>query len=241
MSEDWKTPEEGGSGTEESVIEESVKEERKAEKKNENASEQSESAPEEPGAEQREKAEEKPEEEAEREAGEEEGERAPDSERAENEPADGAENELLKKRYEKELSDWKDKYTRLYAEFDNYRKRTEREKSRMFELGAGDVIEKLLPIADNFERALDALSEEEREEPFEKGVDGIYRQFRKLFSDLDVKEIEAEGKKFDPALHNAVMADEEGDAEEGTITADLQKGYTFRGSVIRHSMVKVKK
>lgn len=241
MSEDWKTPEEGGSGTEESVIEESVKEERKAEKKNENASEQGESAPEEPEAEQREKAEEKPEEEAEKESGEEEGERAPDSERAENESADGAENELLKKRYEKELSDWKDKYTRLYAEFDNYRKRTEREKSRMFELGAGDVIEKLLPIADNFERALDALSEEEKEEPFEKGVDGIYRQLRKLFSDLDVKEIEAEGKKFDPALHNAVMADEEGDAEEGTITADLQKGYTFRGSVIRHSMVKVKK
>ncbi len=241
MSEDWKTPGEGGSGTEENVIEESVKEERKEEKKNENASEQGESAPEEPGAEQREKAEEKPEEEAERESGEEEGERAPDSERAENEPSDGAENELLKKRYEKELSDWKDKYTRLYAEFDNYRKRTEREKSRMFELGAGDVIEKLLPIADNFERALDALSEEEKEEPFEKGVDGIYRQLRKLFSDLDVKEIEAEGKKFDPALHNAVMADEEGDAEEGTITADLQKGYTFRGSVIRHSMVKVKK
>ena len=241
MSEDWKTPGEGGSGTEENVIEESVKEESEAEKKNENASEQGESAPEEPGAEQREKAEEKPEEEAERESGEEEGERAPDSERAENEPSDGAENELLKKRYEKELSDWKDKYTRLYAEFDNYRKRTEREKSRMFELGAGDVIEKLLPIADNFERALDALSEEEKEEPFEKGVDGIYRQLRKLFSDLDVKEIEAEGKKFDPALHNAVMADEEGDAEEGTITADLQKGYTFRGSVIRHSMVKVKK
>lgn len=241
MSEDWKTPGEGGSETEENVIEESVKEERKEEKKNENASEQGESAPEEPGAEQREKAEEKPEEEAERESGEEEGERAPDSERAENEPSDGAENELLKKRYEKELSDWKDKYTRLYAEFDNYRKRTEREKSRMFELGAGDVIEKLLPIADNFERALDALSEEEKEEPFEKGVDGIYRQLRKLFSDLDVKEIEAEGKKFDPALHNAVMADEGGDAEEGTITADLQKGYTFRGSVIRHSMVKVKK
>lgn len=241
MSEDWKTPEEGGNGTEENVIEERVKEERKAEKKNENASEQGESAPEEPGAEQREKAEEKPEEEAEKEAGEEEGESAPDSERAENESADGAENELLKKRYEKELSDWKDKYTRLYAEFDNYRKRTEREKSRMFELGAGDVIEKLLPIADNFERALDALSEEEKEEPFEKGVDGIYRQLRKLFSDLDVKEIEAEGKKFDPALHNAVMADEEGDAEEGTITADLQRGYTFRGSVIRHSMVKVKK
>lgn len=236
MSEDWKTPGEGGSGTEESVIEE-----REAEKKNENASEQGESAPEEPGAEKREKAEEKPEEEAERESGEEEGESAPDSERAENEPSDGAENGLLKKRYEKELSDWKDKYTRLYAEFDNYRKRTEREKSRMFELGAGDVIEKLLPIADNFERALDALSEEEKEEPFEKGVDGIYRQLRKLFSDLDVKEIEAEGKKFDPALHNAVMADEEGDAEEGTITADLQKGYTFRGSVIRHSMVKVKK
>lgn len=236
MSEDWKTPGEGGSGTEESVIEE-----REAEKKNENASEQGESAPEEPGAEKREKAEEKPEEEAERESGEEEGESAPDSERAENEPSDGAENGLLKKRYEKELSDWKDKYTRLYAEFDNYRKRTEREKSRMFELGAGDVIEKLLPIADNFERALDALSEEEKEEPFEKGVDGIYRQLRKLFSDLDVKEIEAEGKEFDPALHNAVMADEEGDAEEGTITADLQKGYTFRGSVIRHSMVKVKK
>ncbi len=147
----------------------------------------------------------------------------------------------MKEKYENEVAGWKDKYTRLYAEFDNFRKRTDKEKSQMFELGSKDVIEKLLPVYDNFERALGTVQEEDLEDAFTKGVMGIYKQLQKLFSDLDVQPIEAEGQKFDPNLHNAVMTDTESDAEEDIITQDLQKGYTFRGSVIRHSMVKVKK
>ncbi len=147
----------------------------------------------------------------------------------------------IKEKHAAELAEWKDKYTRLYAEFDNFRKRTEKEKSQMFEFGAKDVIEKLLPVYDNFERALGTVQEEDMEDAFTKGVTGIYRQIQKLFADLDVKPIEAEGQKFDPNLHNAVMTDTESDAEEDIITQDLQKGYTFRGNVIRHSMVKVKK
>lgn len=147
----------------------------------------------------------------------------------------------LKEKYENETAAWKDKYTRLYAEFDNFRKRTDKEKSQMFELGSKDVIEKLLPVYDNFERALGTVQEEDLEDAFTKGVMGIYKQLQKLFSDLDVQPIEAEGQKFDPNLHNAVMTDTESDAEEDIITQDLQKGYTFRGNVIRHSMVKVKK
>lgn len=147
----------------------------------------------------------------------------------------------MKEKYENEVAGWKDKYTRLYAEFDNFRKRTDKEKSQMFELGSKDVIEKLLPVYDNFERALGTVQEEDIEDAFTKGVMGIYKQIQKMFADLDVKPIEAEGQKFDPNLHNAVMTDTESDAEEDIITQDLQKGYTFRGNVIRHSMVKVKK
>ena len=111
----------------------------------------------------------------------------------------------------------------------------------MFELGAKSIIEQLLPVVDNFERALEHISEEEKENSFVKGVEGIYKQIQKMFSDCDIQAIEAVGQKFDPALHNAVMTEEEGDAEEDTVTADLQKGYTYRGNVVRHSMVKVKK
>lgn len=146
----------------------------------------------------------------------------------------------LEKKLEQENAELKDKYTRLYAEFDNFRKRSDKEKSQMFELGARDVIEKLLPVVDNFERALEAVPEDS-EDAFMKGVEGIYKQIQKMFEDLNVAVIQAEGQKFDPALHNAVMTDTEGDAEEDTITQDLQKGYTFRGTVVRHSMVKVKK
>ncbi len=142
---------------------------------------------------------------------------------------------------EKEAADYKDRYTRLYAEFDNFRKRTDKEKSQMFEMGEKDVIERILPIVDNFERALQTVEDEHRDDAFTKGVEGIYRQIQKAFEELDVKPIEAVGKKFDANLHNAVMTDSEGDCEEDTITQDLQKGYTFRGQVVRHSMVKVKK
>lgn len=140
-----------------------------------------------------------------------------------------------------ELLQLKDKYLRTLAEYENFRKRSEKEKAQMFELGAKSIIEQLLPVVDNFERALEHISEEEKESSFAKGVEGIYKQIQKMFSDCDIQAIEAVGQKFDPALHNAVMTEEEGDAEEDTVTADLLKGYTYRGNVVRHSMVKVKK
>ena len=149
--------------------------------------------------------------------------------------------DLQKEKYEKEIAECKEKYLRLYAEFDNFRKRSEKEKSQMFDMGARDIIEKILPIVDNFERALGTVEKEDEDDAFTKGVRGIYKQIRKMFDDLDVKPIEAEGAKFDPNLHNAVMTDTESDAEEDTITQDLQKGYTYKGQVVRHSMVKVKK
>ena len=140
-----------------------------------------------------------------------------------------------------ELLQLKDKYLRTLAEYENFRKRSEKEKAQMFELGAKSIIEALLPVVDNFERALSHVQEEEKDTPFVKGIEGIYKQIQKMFADCNIQEIEALGKKFDPALHNAVMTEEEGDAEEDTITQDLQKGYTYRGNVVRHSMVKVKK
>ena len=140
-----------------------------------------------------------------------------------------------------ELLQLKDKYLRTLAEYENFRKRSEKEKPQMFELGAKSIIEALLPVVDNFERALSHVQEEEKDSPFVKGIEGIYKQIQKMFADCNIQEIEALGKKFDPALHNAVMTEEEGDAEEDTITQDLQKGYTYRGNVVRHSMVKVKK
>ena len=140
-----------------------------------------------------------------------------------------------------ELLQLKDKYLRTLAEYENFRKRSEKEKAQMFELGAKSIIEALLPVVDNFERALSHVQEEEKDSPFVNGIEGIYKQIQKMFADCNIQEIEALGKKFDPALHNAVMTEEEGDAEEDTITQDLQKGYTYRGNVVRHSMVKVKK
>ena len=140
-----------------------------------------------------------------------------------------------------ELLQLKDKYLRTLAEYENFRKRSEKEKAQMFELGAKSIIEALLPVVDNFERALSHVQEEEKDSPFVKGIEGIYKQIQKMFADCNIQEIEALGKKFDPALHNAGMTEEEGDAEEDTITQDLQKGYTYRGNVVRHSMVKVKK
>ena len=140
-----------------------------------------------------------------------------------------------------ELLQLKDKYLRTLAEYENFRKRSEKEKAQMFELGAKSIIEALLPVVDNFERALSHVQEEEKDSPFVKGIEGIYKQIQKMFADCNIQEIEALGKKFDPALHNAVMTEEEGDVEEDTITQDLQKGYTYRGNVVRHSMVKVKK
>ena len=132
-----------------------------------------------------------------------------------------------------------DRLTRQMAEFDNFRKRTEKEKAQMYEIGAKDIIEKILPIVDNFERGLSSVSEEEKETPFAEGMEKIYKQFVKILEDMDVKPIEAVGKEFDPNFHNAVMHIEDENLGENIVAAELQKGYTYRESVVRHSMVQV--
>jgi len=137
------------------------------------------------------------------------------------------------------IDELNDKVMRQMAEFENYRKRTEKEKQSMFEVGAKSVIEKLLPIVDNFERGLASLSEEEAQGGFAKGIEMVYKQLMEELSKLEVKPIEAVGKEFDPNLHNAVMHVEDEEAGENTVVEEFQKGYTYRESVIRHSMVKV--
>lgn len=132
-----------------------------------------------------------------------------------------------------------DKYKRTFAEFDNFRKRSEKEKASMYEIGARDVIEKILPVVDNFERGFHAVSEEEKATPFADGMDKIYKQLLKTLEDMGVKEIEALGKEFDPNLHNAVMHVEDEDLGENEVAEVLQKGYMYRDTVVRHSMVKV--
>lgn len=149
------------------------------------------------------------------------------------------ESELEKAK--KEALDFEDKYKRLFAEFDNFRKRTDKEKAQMCDIGATVVLTKILPIVDNIERALENVPEDLKGNAFVEGVDKTYKQIMKTFEEMEVKPIEAIGKPFDAALHNAVMTDEESDAEPDTITAELQKGYMYKDQVLRHSMVKVKK
>ncbi|EGN31723.1 co-chaperone GrpE [Lachnospiraceae bacterium 1_4_56FAA] len=125
------------------------------------------------------------------------------------------------------------------AEFDNFRKRTDREKSQMYEVGAKDVIDKILPVVDNFERGLGAVTEEEKEDPFVKGMEQIYKQLMTTLEGIGVKPIEAVGNEFDPDFHNAVMHVEDEEVGENIIVEEFQKGYMYRDSVVRHSMVKV--
>lgn len=137
------------------------------------------------------------------------------------------------------ISELEDKVKRQLAEFENFRNRTEKEKSAMFEVGAKSVIEKMLPIVDNFERGLSGLSEEEKEAPFASGMQMVYKQILTEFDNLGVKPIEAVGKEFDPNLHNAVMQVESEEYESGIIAQEMMKGYTYRDGVVRHSMVAV--
>lgn len=132
-----------------------------------------------------------------------------------------------------------DKVKRQMAEFDNFRKRTEKEKSGMFELGAKSVIEKILPVIDNFERGLNSVPENEKDGPFAEGMNMIYRQLMTELDGLGVKAIKAVGNEFDPNLHNAVMQVESEEYESGIVAQELQKGYMYRESVVRHSMVGV--
>lgn len=137
------------------------------------------------------------------------------------------------------IGELEDKVKRQLAEFENFRNRTEKEKSAMFEIGAKSVIEKMLPVVDNFERGLLGLSEEEKEAPFASGMQMVYKQLLTELDSLGVKPIEAVGKEFDPNLHNAVMQVESEEYASGIIAQELQKGYTYRDSVVRHSMVAV--
>ena len=140
---------------------------------------------------------------------------------------------------DEQIADLTDKLTRQMAEFDNYRKRTEKEKSAMYEIGAKDVIEKILPVVDNFERGFVTVSEEEKENPFVQGMDKVYKQLMTVLEGLGVKPIEALGQEFNPDLHHAVMHVEDEEAGENVIVEEFQKGYMYRDSVVRYSMVKV--
>ncbi len=141
--------------------------------------------------------------------------------------------------YEEKIAELNDRVMRQMAEFDNYRKRTEKEKSQMFEIGAKDIIEKVLPVVDNFERGLSALSDEEKESAFAQGIEKIYKQLTQVLTDAGVEPIEAVGKEFNPDFHNAVMHAEDENLGENIVAEEFQKGYTYKGSVVRHSMVKV--
>ena len=140
---------------------------------------------------------------------------------------------------QEKVDELEDRVKRQMAEFDNFRKRSEKEKAAMFETGAKSVVEKILPVVDNFERGLAALSEEEMKQPFAEGMNMVYKQLITELEKLEVKPIEAVGCEFNPELHNAVMQVESEEYESGIVAQELQKGYTYRDSVVRHSMVAV--
>ena len=140
---------------------------------------------------------------------------------------------------QEKVDELEDRVKRQMAEFDNFRKRSENEKAAMFETGAKSVVEKILPVVDNFERGLAGLSEEEMKEPFAEGMNMVYKQLITELEKLEVKPIEAVGCEFNPELHNAVMQVASEEYESGIIAQELQKGYTYRDSVVRHSMVAV--
>ena len=163
----------------------------------------------------------------------------------ENQEAETRENEAKEAKDAKkdpkdaQIEELQDRLKRQMAEFDNFRKRTEKEKAAMYEIGANDIIVKILPVLDNFERGLAAVPEDEKGSSFAEGIEKIYKQFVKTLEDAGVESIEAVGKQFDPNLHNAVMHVEDEKYGENEIAMELQKGYKYRGSVVRHSMVQV--
>ena len=176
---------------------------------------------------------EKPQEKTE-ETGEKDAEAPPKGDKKEKKKKDKKQDVLKEK-----IDELEDRVKRQMAEFDNFRKRTEKEKTAMFETGAKSVIEKILPVVDNFERGLASVSEEEKDGSFAQGMQMIYKQLMTELENLDVKPIPAVGEEFNPEFHNAVMQTESEEFESGVIAQELQKGYTYRDSVVRHSMVAV--
>ncbi len=159
--------------------------------------------------------------------------------------ADDAAAEEKKLRWKKKdkkdekIEELTDRLQRTMAEFDNYRKRTDKEKASMYIIGAKEVVEKILPIIDNFERGLASATEEQKADPFVEGFDKIYKQLCKTLEDMGVKAIEAVGKEFDPNFHNAVMHVDDENVGENIVVEEFQKGYMYKDFVVRHSMVKV--
>lgn len=144
-----------------------------------------------------------------------------------------------KDKKDEQIEELTDKVKRQMAEFDNFRKRTEKEKTQMYDMGAKSIIEKILPVIDNFERGLAAVPEEQREDAFVVGMDKVYRQMLTELDASGVKPIEAVGQEFDPNFHNAVMQVESEEYDSGVVAQELQKGYMYKDSVVRHSMVAV--
>ncbi len=165
-----------------------------------------------------------------------------DTEAGENDQKSG--KKFFGKKNKKDKKDEKideltDRLTRQMAEFDNFRKRTDKEKSQMYEIGAKDIIDKILPVVDNFERGLGAVKEEEKEDPFIQGMEKVYKQLMTMLESAGVKPIEAVGQEFNPDFHNAVMHVDDENFGENIVAEEFQKGYMYRDSVVRHSMVKV--
>lgn len=140
---------------------------------------------------------------------------------------------------DEKIEELTDRVKRQMAEFENFRKRSEKEKSTMYEMGAKDIIERILPVIDNFERGLATIPEADRTTPVAEGMEKIYKQFCKVLEEAGVKPIEATGQQFDPNFHNAVMHIDDESLGENVVAEELQKGYMYRESIVRHSMVKV--
>lgn len=160
----------------------------------------------------------------------------------EGEPKKGLFNKKKEKKKDKkdeQIEDLTDRLKRQMAEFENFRKRTDKEKSQMYAMGAKSIVEKVLPVIDNFERGLAAVSEEQKEDAFVDGMNKIYKQMMTMLEEAGVKPIEAVGTEFDPEFHNAVMHIEDESLGENIIAEELQKGYMYHDAVVRHSMVKV--
>ncbi len=165
----------------------------------------------------------------------------------EEEAEASSEHKFFKKKKDKkednkkdeQIAELNDKLMRTMAEFDNFRKRSEREKSQMFEVGAKSIVEKILPVIDNFERGLASVPEAEKGGAFVQGMEQIYKQFMTSLESVGVKPIDAVGKEFDPNFHNAVMHAEDENFGENIVSEELQKGYMYKETVVRHSMVKV--
>lgn len=159
-----------------------------------------------------------------------------------SEEASGEKKGFFKKKKDKkdeQIEELNDKLRRQMAEFDNFRKRTEKEKSQMYDMGAKSIVEKFLPVIDNFERGLAAVPEDAKKDAFVVGMDKVYKQMLTELESIGVTPIEAVGQEFNPDLHNAVMQVESGEYESGVVAQELQKGYKYKDSVVRHSMVAV--